>query len=305
MWYSFRPYVPVHQRRAQAAREIEKRRKKGHTITPVTIEGRTIARTFWGRAWCDNLEYYSDFANRLPRGRSYVRNGSVVDLQIHEGKVTALVSGSSLYEVTIHITPLAASHWQGIKTRCAGAIGSLVELLQGRLSQNVMEVVTAPESGLFPRPAEIKLSCSCPDFATMCKHVAAVLYGVGARLDRQPELLFRLRKRDHLELIEAAVPQTPTATTPGTRTLAENELAGVFGIELAEPVATTPQPTVSPQTPAKSLRQRTPAKTASKAKRGKPTSSARAKHRPESAVAGRDRSRSAGKPRAKAKKVKV
>ena len=143
MWYAFRPYVPVARRRAQAAREVEKRRKKGQAISPVVLEGRTIARTFWGKAWCDNLESYSDFANRLPRGRTYVRNGSVVDLQIHEGKVTALVSGSELYEVTIHITPLPDTQWHGIKSRCAGQIGSLVELLQGRLSKSVIEVVTA------------------------------------------------------------------------------------------------------------------------------------------------------------------
>src|SRR5262249_12051420 len=130
MWYEFRPYVPVAKRRAQAAREVEKRRKKGQAISPVVIEGRTIAHTFWGKAWCDNLESYSDYENRLPRGRTYVRNGSVVDLQIKPGKVTALVSGSELYEIDIDITPLQAGPWRSIKARCAGQISSLVELLQ-------------------------------------------------------------------------------------------------------------------------------------------------------------------------------
>src|SRR5688572_2067848 len=112
MWYEFRPYVPVAQRKAQAAREVANRRKKGETITPVVIEGRNIANTFWGKAWCDNLESYSDYANRLPRGRTYVRNGSVVDLQIQPGKVTATVSGSELYEVAIAITPLPDREWR-------------------------------------------------------------------------------------------------------------------------------------------------------------------------------------------------
>src|SRR5436189_5493092 len=129
MWFSYRPYVPVAQRRAQAAREIEKRRKKGQNISPVVIEGRTIAHTFWGKAWCDNLETYSDYENRLPRGRTYVRNGSVVDLQIQPGKITALVSGSDLYTITITISVLPAEHWRGVKSRCSGQIGSLVELL--------------------------------------------------------------------------------------------------------------------------------------------------------------------------------
>jgi uncharacterized Zn finger protein len=237
VWHSFRPYVPVARRKAQAVREVEKRKKKGEVITPVVIEGRNIAHTFWGKAWCENLESYSDFANRLPRGRTYVRNGSVVDLQIHKGKITALVSGSSLYKITVQIGPLLKNHWSAIKTRCSGEIGSLVELLQGRLSKGVMDVVTAHGSGLFPKPAEIKLACSCPDWAGMCKHVAAVLYGVGARLDTKPELLFLLRQVDHLELIAEAVPQATNKQPRGKNTLAASDLAGVFGIELAEPGA--------------------------------------------------------------------
>jgi uncharacterized Zn finger protein len=237
MWYSFRPYVSVAQRRANAAREMDKLRKKGMTILPVVLEGRTIARTFWGKAWCENLEAYSDYANRLPRGQSYVRNGSVVHLQIEAGKISALVSGSELYRVAIEIGALPAAQWRAVKSRCAGQIGSLVELLQGRLSQSVMDVVTAQDTGLFPKPREIKMKCSCPDWAGMCKHLAAVLYGVGARLDDQPELLFRLRQVDHVELIDEAVPAAVAgrATVSRKNTLAESEIAGVFGIELAEP----------------------------------------------------------------------
>src|SRR5262249_7675237 len=148
MWFEYRPYVPVAQRRAQAAREVEKRRKKGQNVSPVVIEGRNIAKTFWGKAWCDNLESYSDYSNRLPRGRTYVRNGSVVDLQINKGKVTALVSGSELYDVEITIAPLSAKEWASVKKRCAGQVGSVVELLQGKLSKNTIEVVTAKGDGL-------------------------------------------------------------------------------------------------------------------------------------------------------------
>src|SRR5215471_18648257 len=120
MWYMYRPYVSAAQRRAKALREITKRQKKGQKVSPVAIEGREIARTFWGRAWCDNLESYSDFENRLPRGRTYVRNGSVVDLQIEPGKITALVSGTSLYKISIQIEPVAQAHWKKLKARCAG-----------------------------------------------------------------------------------------------------------------------------------------------------------------------------------------
>ena len=203
-FYEWRPYVSVAERRAQAQREVAKLKKKGQTITPVTIEGNTIVTSFWGKSWCTNLERYSDYASRLPRGRSYVRNGSVVDLQIAKGEVTAMVSGSSLYLVKVSITPVAKSHWQAICRDCTGSIDSLVELLQGRLAKSVMDRVCRQGDGLFPAPKEIKLSCSCPDWADMCKHVAAVLYGVGARLDQAPELLFVLRGVDQNELIAGA-----------------------------------------------------------------------------------------------------
>ena len=231
-YWGFRPYVSVAKRQANAKREVEKLKKKGQTITPVKPDGRKIAATFWGKAWCDNLEAYSDFANRLPRGRTYIRNGSVVDLQIEPGKVTALVSGSELYEIAINIKPLDKKVWECIRGQCAGQIGSLVELLQGRLSKSVMEVVTRQDGGLFPRPSEIELDCSCPDWADMCKHVAAVLYGVGTRLDQQPELLFTLRKVDHLELIAAAGAPPVNVAATAVPTIAADDLADVFGIEL-------------------------------------------------------------------------
>ena len=194
--YGWRPYVTVAMRRRGAAATIAKLERSGRVISPVVVEGRAIAGTFWGAAWCKNLEAYSDYANRLPRGRTYARNGSVIDLQIERGRVQALVSGSTLYDVEIDIRPLARKRWTAITSRCAGQIGSLVELLQGTISRGVMEIVTRKGEGLFPAPRDISLRCSCPDWATMCKHVAAVLYGVGARLDTRPELLFELRGVD-------------------------------------------------------------------------------------------------------------
>jgi uncharacterized Zn finger protein len=237
-YYGWRPYVPVAQRRAQAEREVAKRAKKGQQISPIRIEGRTIAATFWGKAWCTNLEGYSDFSNRLPRGRTYVRNGSVVHLKVDNGRIEALVSGSELYDVRIEITTLPKPDWQALKAQSAGKIGTLVELLQGKLSKAVMELVTDRQNGLFPKPKEIKLRCSCPDGARMCKHVAAVLYGVGSRLDSSPELLFVLRGVDHLELIEQAIPTAPIKSTSSAPTIATDDLAAIFDIEIGEaPVA--------------------------------------------------------------------
>lgn len=231
-WWGYRPYVPVAQRRAAAMRKMEKLAKKGQKISPVQIAGRIIASTFWGKAWCDNLESYSDFRNRVPRGRTYVRNGSVVDLRINPGEVLSYVSGSNLYSVKIKIKPLMAATWKALKTKCGQQIGSLVELLQGRLSKSVMEIVTARDNGLFPAPREIEMTCSCPDWADMCKHVAATLYGVGSRLDHQPELLFVLRQVDHMELIAQAGSSVAKPTASKKKTIAAGDLADVFGIEL-------------------------------------------------------------------------
>jgi uncharacterized Zn finger protein len=240
------PYVPVAERRRRAKVKTEKLKKQGQAIAPVEIAGRKIARTFWGEAWCDNLESYSDFSNRLPRGRTYVRNGSVVDLQVGPGKVKALVIGSRLYTVEITIKPLPAGKWRAIRTRCSGGIGSLVELLQGKLSKGVMEVITGRGTGLFPAPAEISMNCSCPDWATMCKHVAAALYGIGARLDEQPELLFRLRKVKQTDLISqagSAVSIKKAVAKGKGKKIADRELSSIFGIELDPGDGKQPQAT--------------------------------------------------------------
>ena len=225
--------------------------------------GGKLPRTFWGKAWCDNLEAYSDYANRLPRGRTYVRNGSVVDLQISKGNVTALVSGSELYKIEIKIKPLAPALWKSIQTECAGKIDSLIELLQGKLSSAVMQIVTRQERGLFPAPKEIDLDCSCPDWADLCKHVAASLYGVGAKLDQNPALLFLLRGVDPADLISKASAAEAVRQTAGKAgaapAMSDSEMADVFGIELApasaasgpavELPAATPNPVPTP-TPA-------------------------------------------------------
>lgn len=271
--YGWRPYVPVATRRRNAEREAAKRRKAGQAMAPVTIEGRTIARTFWGKAWCENLERYSDYANRLPRGRTYVRNGSVIDLQVSPGRVNALVYGSALYKVEVQITAVPSTKWAAICADCAGAVDSLVELLQGRLSKGVMERVTRQGAGLFPSPSEIKLSCSCPDWASMCKHVAAVLYGVGARLDERPELLFRLRGVDETELVAQASAGLPLAKggPAADRVLETEDLSALFGLELAEGEA--PVVAVSkPEAPAPGAKAAQPAapKSAKKASKPKP-----------------------------------
>ncbi len=241
-YFGWQPYVPVAERRRQAERKLAKLKKKGQSVAPVTIEGRTIATTFWGKSWCTNLERYSDYENRIPRGRSYVRNGSVVDLQITTGEITAMVAGSSLYKINITIAPVKAARWKAICQDCAGTIDSLVELLLGRLAKGVMDRVCREGDGLFPSPTEIKLSCSCPDWADMCKHVAAALYGVGARLDQKPQLLFVLRGVDENELIAGAGQDlTLTKAAPSAaKMLDDSDVAALFGLEMAEPARSDP-----------------------------------------------------------------
>jgi len=234
--YEWEPYVPVAVRKARAQKVLAKR---GVVASPVRIEGRKITRTFWGQSWCDNLEAYSDYANRMPRGRTYVRNGSVVDLTIGDRVIHAKVSGTQLYTVKVEIGALPSARWKGIKAECAGKIDSLVELLGGRLSEAVMTVMTRRPGGLFPAPAEITLACSCPDVARMCKHVAATLYGVGSRLDTVPDLLFRLRGLDPLELVSSAG-SAALVRKSDDGALAGADLAGIFGIEIDDGEAAAP-----------------------------------------------------------------
>ena len=290
-WGNFEPYVPVGVRRARGAREAARvLGRKGRTASPVVIEGRRIARTFWGVAWCENLERYSDFANRLPRGMSYARNGSVIDLAVSPGRVDALVAGRALYEVKVAIEPLPRARWSAIRRECAGRVGSLIELLEGRLAEQVMEVLVRERTGLFPSPKEIALSCSCPDWAYLCKHLAAVLYGVGARLDAEPGLLFTLRQVDQMELVEAAGSAPLVGATESERGLGAGEdLGALFGIELDTAPAKAATKRVArpsapqPRTATKPAKQPRAAKVAKAAQRPRAAKVAKAAQQPRAA----------------------
>ena len=230
-WDAFaQPSTYVVGARALEAKQALK--AKGLDLAPVEpVKGHRIATTFWGQAWCRNLTRYSDYENRMPRGRSYVRHGSVVHLEVKPGEIHALVSGSDLYRVAIRIEPLARKQWEAIRGECAGQIAALLDLLHGKPPRRVMEIVTRPGDGLFPTPKEIELDCSCPDWAEMCKHAAAVLYGVGVRLDHDPEQLFLLRSVDPNDLV-SAVPEAPESDEDDA--LAGEDLSALFGIRLEE-----------------------------------------------------------------------
>jgi len=233
-WGDYSPYQSVDARRQKAQRYVERERKAGREPKPVLIQGRAIATTFWGQAWCDNLEQYSDFDTRLPRGRSYARNGSVVDLALDPGRIEAKVLGSALYTVVVEVNRLPKARWKAIVDDCEGRVDSLLSLLRGQLSDQVMDVVTRPREGLFPHPRELSFSCTCPDWASMCKHVAAVLYGVGSRLDDAPEQLFALRGVDPQPLLDEVVTRGPVKRDePGRHKRLEGaDLSTLFGIPI-------------------------------------------------------------------------
>jgi uncharacterized Zn finger protein len=262
-YYEFRPYVSVGQKLANAKKLIQQKLKG--KANPITVEGKQITHTFWGDAWCKNLETYCDFENRMPRGRTYVRNGSVVHLEINKGVIKSYVAGSETYSVVVKIKPLKPEHWKAIKKKCAGEIGSVVELLQGNLSKHVLGIVTDRKAGLFPAPEEIDLDCSCPDWATMCKHVAATLYGVGVLLDTSPELFFKLRGVDHLELIDSSV--SILTGKKDSETLDEGSLEDIFGVELADSLEPKPKAKKKTTTPKKSSKESTATKKKAAAKK--------------------------------------
>lgn len=249
MWYSnneYPRYLPVAARRAMAERQMKKLREQGYDIEPIeSFRGNKIAKSFWGHAWCRHLESFSDYDNRLPRGRAYARNGSVCHLGISSGRIEAFVCGSELYEIAIRIDTLPADKWESLKKQCAGKIGTLLELLHGKLSDEIMRLVTDKAGGLFPSPKEIHLDCNCPDYADLCKHLAAVLYGVGVRLDTRPDLLFLLRGVDHHELIQTDLAQalSEKPSSSKRRRIASTDLSDVFGVEID--TETSPAPAAS------------------------------------------------------------
>jgi len=243
-WSHYPPYVTVAEKRAKAAGKLKQLKKKNPGIKPILLEGRSIVKTWWGKSWNLNLERYADYSNRIGRGRSYVRHGAVLDLQIDSGKVESMVQGtrSKPYSVSIRIKTVSKKVWQDIKAACEGKLDSMQELLAGKFPKALSEIFTARGKGLFPSPKEIEFSCSCPDWAYMCKHVAATLYGIGARLDEDPGLFFKLRKVKMKGLITQAVEDEThkllkKAKKQTKRVIAESDLGDVFGIDMEEPVA--------------------------------------------------------------------
>jgi uncharacterized Zn finger protein len=237
---SWPPYLPVAERRERAERQVGLLARLGLQVQPVRISGRTVARSVWGRTWCHHLESFSDYANRLPRGRSYVRHGAVVHLELVAGRILALVHGTETYHVEITVGALDPGRWQEMIRTCAGQVDSLLALLRGEVPPEVMAVVADRDRGLLPRPGEISLACSCPDGAVMCKHVAAVLYGVGNRLDTAPELLFELRGVAPDDLLAGAATAGPTTAAAGTDTLDAADLGEIFGLQLDDPAPDAP-----------------------------------------------------------------
>jgi len=240
-YWGYPRYVSVGKKRAKAAKKLKQLKKKNPAIKPIIIEGRTIARTWWGKSWNHNLERYADYSNRIGRGRSYVRHGAVLDLQISSGQVESLVQGtrSKPYTVIIKIKGINKKIWQNMKAACAGKLDSLPELLAGKFPKTLGEIFTAQGQGLFPSPEDIEFNCSCPDWAYMCKHVAATLYGIGARLDDSPSLFFKLRKVNIDDLIQQTITDQSykllkKAEKTNARMIAESDLSGMFGIDMED-----------------------------------------------------------------------
>lgn len=227
-------YEEAQERKERLQHEIAKRQKRGEKfeVLPAPAGQKKLSTTFWGQAWCRNLESYQVYESRLPRGRSYLRQGKVYNLEIEPGKLSAVVAGSELYDSIITIQPLPKKQWQQIVESSAGQVGSMLDLLAGKLGDDLMKVLTDPDGGLFPKPKEIRFNCSCPDHADMCKHVSAVLYGVGVLLDTKPELLFTLRGVDQAELLFNASSAAITDLSADTGDLAGVDLSAIFGIDL-------------------------------------------------------------------------
>ncbi|WP_129596215.1 SWIM zinc finger family protein [Anaerophilus nitritogenes] len=236
-FYGFGEYITVAKKKENAQKSIEKLRKKNPNISPVIINGNAIAKKWWGKAWNTNLESYADLKNRIGRGRSYVRHGAVLDLQIKTGQVEALVQGSSSkpYSVLIQIDELDQGKWTRVIEICNHRIDTMETLIAGEFPKEFDELFKESKNGLFPSLKEIHFQCSCPDSAVVCKHIAAVLYGIGARLDNDPILFFKLRNIDFESLLKKSIEEKmksmlQNADKNSKRVIDEDEVFDLFGI---------------------------------------------------------------------------
>lgn len=224
------------QLRKNAAESVKKEKKRGNILEPVTVMGRNIVKNWWGKAWCSNLEQYADYESRIDRGKRYVRNGSVIDLKIHKGRISARVQGTrkTPYKVEIRISPLSEEKCQSIIQKCGRKIENMEELLNGNFPLEMQELFQGKD-GLFPTPREISFTCSCPDWALMCKHVAASLYGVGVRLDENPLLFFELRGIDVEKFIDVTIANRVEAMLANegkqsSRIIEDEDITDLFGV---------------------------------------------------------------------------
>ena len=233
----FPKYESVAEKKEKANSSLIKLKKKNPDIEPVILEGRALAKNWWGKTWNLNLESYADYENRINRGKSYVRNNMVLDLKITKGKVKAKVQGSRKkpYDVEISIDTLNKEKWERVTTLCNNSIESLEQLVEGKFPKELEVLFKEKEYGLFPAPKEIHFDCSCPDWASMCKHVAAVLYGIGSRLDSNPMLFFELRDIDSQELVRKSVEKKlenmlKNAGKKSKREIELKDITDIFGL---------------------------------------------------------------------------
>ena len=230
------PSVSELRRRAEVS--VSSARRKGQIMEPAIPQTRSgpVCQSWWGQAWCQNLERYADYSTRLERGRRYIRSGTVLDLKIRKGRIEARVQGSrrAPYKVEIRISPLSEEKCQMILEKCGRRIRTMEDLIYGRFPEELKELFTQ-EDGLFPRPTEISFMCSCPDWALMCKHVAAAMYGVGLRLDENPFYFFELRGVEVDRFIDVALDNKvermlDNASVMTSRIMETDDLMDLFGV---------------------------------------------------------------------------
>ncbi len=224
-------YVRVQKRRTYARDIAAQLERQGEILTPAVAHGKNIANQFWGRAWCHAIDEWQDCAYRLPGGRSLLKNGGVIDLKISRNSVIARVAADQVYDVQLHYRDADPYSVAELRSQCAGKLTGLLDFIQGKLSEEVMQYICNPVYGLFPEYGDFKISCTCLDDAVLCRHAAAALYAVATRLDDEPELFFTLRGIDAKDFFEAEDILTQTGSN-SAEGLSADELSKTFGIDI-------------------------------------------------------------------------
>ncbi len=164
----------------------------------------SFGKTWWGEQWLNSLNNI-DYSNRLPRGATYARKGAVKKISIKGNRIAAKVQGTRVrpYNIDIIMPPFFDPELSNFIKELSRRPAIISKMLNRELDPAVLSLAEQFNLKVFPKQwSDLKMNCSCPDWAVPCKHLASVIYKVSAEIDNNPFLVFSLHNVDLLAELE-------------------------------------------------------------------------------------------------------